>query len=435
MDRATVHRHEDLTFRHNVGSWRHGWLRLTPAYSMKLVDEIIARSDAERILDPFSGTGTTPTCAADLGRIGRGVDINPFLVWLGNTKTAHYTDDALTKAQSVLTWAINRTFERDAPAASVPPIHKIERWWSPNSIRFLCRLKGAIEQGSKEHSPERDLLLIIFCRTLIRLSNAAFNHQSMSFKDTDLSLLPDFEKHELFELTQNIGAEVLDSAAQNPSGSGEVVFGDARDLTSIFEEPFDLLVTSPPYANRMSYIRELRPYMYWLGYLSESREAGELDWQAIGGTWGVATSRVATWPLPAHFEVPKNLAGVLESIEAAHPKNGRTLSNYVAKYFYDIQQHVYSISSVMRPTGEIHYVVGNSTFYGNLVSTEQIYAEFMKHAGFSDVSVQTLRKRNSNKQLFEFMVSGRAAKKKRKKSASRPAVQAEGTYEATRPMP
>ena len=37
--------------------------------------------------------------------------------------------------------------------------------------------------------------------------------------------------------------------------------------------------------------------MYWLGYLEQPRDAGELDWQAIGGTWGAATSRVAAWEL------------------------------------------------------------------------------------------------------------------------------------------
>ena len=27
----------------------------------------------------------------------------------------------------------------------------------------------------------------------------------------------------------------------------------------------------------MSYIRELRPYMYWLGYLTDARQAGQMD--------------------------------------------------------------------------------------------------------------------------------------------------------------
>ena len=49
-------------------------------------------------------------------------------------------------------------------------------------MEFLRRLRGAIESLCGTETPERALLLIAFCRTLISLSNAAFNHQSMSFK-------------------------------------------------------------------------------------------------------------------------------------------------------------------------------------------------------------------------------------------------------------
>jgi len=77
---------------------------------------------------------------------------------------------------------------------------------------------------------------------------------------------------------------VLHGAKDNPYGSSKVVLGDARDLAQEADGLFDLVITSPPYANRMSYIRELRPYMYRLGYLDDGRDAGELDWSTIGGT-------------------------------------------------------------------------------------------------------------------------------------------------------
>ena len=67
--------------------------------------------------------------------------------------------------------------------AEPPPIYNIRRWWRPEALEFLCALKAGIEAESGEDSAERNLLLVAFCRTLIELSNAAFNHQSMSFKD------------------------------------------------------------------------------------------------------------------------------------------------------------------------------------------------------------------------------------------------------------
>ena len=52
---------ERFTFRGNLAGTRHGWLRLTPAYSVHFVRELLA--DATRgkgaVLDPFCGTGTT----------------------------------------------------------------------------------------------------------------------------------------------------------------------------------------------------------------------------------------------------------------------------------------------------------------------------------------------------------------------------------------
>ena len=157
----------------------------------------------------------------------------------------------------------------------------------------MCRLKAAIPRTAGSTGPASDLLRVAFCRTLIKLSNAAFNHQSMSFKDDSQHRL-DFDSEGGSTFLDDLRF-ILKGAAENPPAVALVVHGDARDLPSYLDARFDLVITSPPYANRMSYIRELRPYMYWLGYLTNGRDAGELDWLAIGGTWGVATSRLGDW--------------------------------------------------------------------------------------------------------------------------------------------
>ena len=111
-------------------------------------------------------------------------------------------------------------------------------------------------------------------------------------------------------------SHVLDGCTEKIHTSTEVVLQDARTLKTNDLGRFDLVVTSPPYANRMSYIRELRPYMYWLGFLHDAREAGELDWQAIGGTWGVATSRLNDWSASENYK-NKHLSLVVKTISQA----------------------------------------------------------------------------------------------------------------------
>jgi len=86
-----ITRRADLTYQHNTMNGRHGWLRLTPAYSVKVVDDIIRSwPEDSKVLDPFSGTATTPLCSSSPGHQSAAIDINPFLVWFGRAKLATY---------------------------------------------------------------------------------------------------------------------------------------------------------------------------------------------------------------------------------------------------------------------------------------------------------------------------------------------------------
>jgi len=413
--RESLRQRADYTHKFNAKTGRHGWLRLTPAYSVKIVEELISRCDKPvRVFDPFCGTATTGLSAAYHGHEAVTTDINPFLVWLGKAKTAHYTAADLAATRNACTRALGRVKREAVEPCPAPPIHKIERWWSGSALLFLRTLRAAIESVSDVGTSERTLLLIAFCRTVIGLSNAAFNHQSMSFKDDGQALLP------LGSDMAGMFAEdvrfVLGGAAENPQGGCEVILGDSRASASVVEGRFDRVITSPPYANRMSYIRELRPYMYWLGFLVNGRDAGELDWSAIGGTWGIATSRLIGWERNGDRLKNGLLEGALERIAHEDNTSGHILANYVAKYFDDMWAHFQGLPAVLEPGAEVHYVVGNSTFYKVLLSTEQIYAAMLKSLGFEGIECRPIRKRNSKKELIEFDVTARWPRVEKRRS-------------------
>lgn len=398
--RADLKQRADYTHKYNIQSGRHGWVRLTPAYSVKVVEEILSKYEKNgRVLDPFCGSGTTALCAARLGLPSATTDINPFLVWLAAAKTRQYSlaeIEATREATDLLLSGLGRLWE-PVPA---PPIHKIERWWSATSLDFLKGLKGGIDCIDTSPSA-RNLLLIAFCRTLIQLSNAAFNHQSMSFKEADSEADLAVDRKAVFRSAVEL---ILESCAEEIRGETAVHLQDARLLSPDRLGTFDLVITSPPYANRMSYIRELRPYMYWLGYLKEAREAGELDWQAIGGTWGVATSRLNDWSSVDDYR-SEHLTSVVYAISQAENKHAEVLSRYVHKYCEDIFAHLSTLSTVLNRGARVHYIIGNSTFYGTLVKVEEIYADMMRKVGFTEIDIRAIRKRNSKKELIEFDVS------------------------------
>lgn len=399
-----IGRRSELTFKHNRNRGRHGWLRLTPAYSVKAVQDILnTMGECRSVLDPFSGTGTTGLVCAEHGIECDLVEINPFLVWLGQAKTRNYTETDIRKAWKLAQAAVESQREADLDSLWVPPLHRIERWWSPNVLTSLARIFSGLQTCRNKSEPSGDLALIAFCRVAIEYSNAAFDHQSMSFRETPPDL---FAKDTFSAITSaflNTLKDVIASVREPLPEVVSVFRGDSRHLDNVVTRLYDCVITSPPYPNRISYVRELRPYMYWLGYLSNGHDAGELDWQAIGGTWGIATSRLGQWK-------PNDKATIFGDLDVLTERIGEKsplLANYVQRYFEDMLTHFSTLTRVLAPGARVHYIIGNVKFYDTLVPVEQIYANLMRECGFTNIRVETLRKRNSKKELFEYLVSAR----------------------------
>jgi hypothetical protein len=397
-----------LTFKGNLRSTRHGWLRLTPAYSVHLVGEILERVTVGdgMLLDPFCGTGTTALVCAERGIKAETTDINPFLVWLTRVKARRYAPGDVRAFEQLGSEAARVVSAGQSSEPWVPPLYRIDRWWDAPTLERLGRLMACIRR-EQARTPIRvtDLLKVAFCRAMIESAQVSFGHQSMSFKNTarmnskSVGAARDGVTNLWLAAVRAVSCSASSPIVRVP----RAVLCDARDLASRFApDHFACVITSPPYPNRMSYIRELRPYMYWLGYLGDGRAAGELDWQAIGGTWGCATSNVAKWVPARPVDIPfEGFSGLLARIAERSP----ILARYVHKYFHDMVQHCRSLFDVVRPGGSVHYIVGNSRFYDTVVPVEQIFARLFESAGFVETAVRKIRKRTSKKELFEFVVS------------------------------
>jgi DNA modification methylase len=405
----TVSSEARLTQKGNLKETRYGWLRLTPAFSVHLVNDLLDREPQAPgpTLDPFGGTGTTALVCAERGVPSYTADINPFLVWLTTVKTARYSADDVDELYRASVGVDAAIQNMDGQLEWFPSLHQIEKWWDTATLHALGRAMAHLK--ATEVSPKvSNLLLLAFCRTSIARASVSFGHQSMSFKrkkEGEKAL----SGRELVDLTSEAwtaAIRMIGGSAQSAiSRPPRVELCDARQLAGGFGDgQIGRVITSPPYPNRMSYVRELRPYMYWLGYLSDGRAAGELDWQAIGGTWGSATSNVGKWTPSETRHVPH--LGFDEILERISERSD-LLSRYVHKYFFDMLEHVAAVKKILVPGGSLHYIVGNSKFYDVLLPVEQIYAGMFEEAGFTDVKVETIRKRSSKRELFEFVVSAR----------------------------
>lgn len=401
--------HSDYTYKFNMQMGRHGWLRLTPAYSIKLVEEILkvnqlplfnTYSKSIKILDPFSGTATTGIVAAQHGYNCTLYDINPFLVWFGNVKSKNYDKDELDEIFHIIEHDLGNLDYLPLEECWIPPIAHIDRWWQTDTLTILANIRMYL--SSKWNEPTKDginnLLWITFARLCIETSAADFSHISVSFKTNTSNLSSEIIISMYLSLLKNI----MLSAKDDLPGSSSIIHGDSRYLLE--KESYDLLISSPPYPNRISYIRELRPYMYWLKFLTSGQEAGELDWLAIGGTWGVATSKLHTWT-PQSPYLPSQALEICSSIKNEESKNGLTMALYVHKFFDDMYLHLSNLREHLNDGASLNYILGNSTFYGHHVDTSSWIVDILSHLGYTNISSTTIRKRNSKSQLYEYLIS------------------------------
>lgn len=386
------------TFRGNLRASRHAWLRLTPAYSLHVVRELLGRRKASDlpVLDPFCGTGTTALACAELGVRCDTIELNPFLVWLARAKVRTYSRAELAKGERALERMTRAARSQRGARPWVPALHNIERWWEPETLAALGRAYAEIREL---RGPGADIARLAFCRALIQTSNASFRHQSMSFQKARTNTAP-----RVAEALEAAFFPIAKAAGEGLSARRQrVVPGDSRDAARLLgKQRYSMLITSPPYANRMSYIRELRPYMYWLGFLDDARSAGNLDWNAIGGTWGIATSNLMSWEAPRTRLALRGFSQLVARIHDESP----LLARYVERYAHDMSRHLASVSRVIAPGGTVHYIVGNSKFYDVVVPVEKLFAAELRALGFSRVKIDVLRKRTSKPELFEFAVSG-----------------------------
>jgi DNA modification methylase len=398
---SMIKQNAEYTFKYNMSFGRHGWLRLTPAYSVKLVDEILGLYDNSNltVLDPFSGTGTTGLVAAKHGYNAVLNDINPFLVWFANQKTRNYTSVERKKILEAFKNIIENTDNYIHKSNWQPNIFKIDKWWNSETLNILSGIRASIAEiiGEPCSNSIYSLIWVAFCRIIIETSSASFSHVSMSFKGNPFK----YEKEYILDLFSRIMEFIVNSTNDVIAGNISIINTDSKILQGV--NNIDLVITSPPYPNRISYIRELRPYMYWLKFIESTTDSSEIDWNCIGGTWGAATSKLFSWKPEININFA-NLNETVDSIEKTNQKNSKLMSIYVHKYFYDIYTHINKLYSLLNNRADIYYIIGNSTFFNIDVDSDLLYKHIFEIAGFSNIQSKIIRKRNCNKKLYEYCI-------------------------------
>ena len=151
----------------------------------------------------------------------------------------------------------------------------------------------------------------------------------------------------------------------------ELHHADARELP-LADEAVDLVITSPPYANAIDYMRAHKFSLVWFG-----EPISKLS--ALRATYiGSENSRGAI-----AADLPAGAARCVSHLAQRDPRTGRVLQ----KYLVEMRAALSEIYRVLRAGTTAGIVVGPSTMRGIRVQTQQHLAEISTQLGFDVVGI------------------------------------------------
>ena len=337
----------------------------------------------DTVLDPMCGSGITLLEGWAAVRSVVGVDLDPLARRQAKARTTALDDAEVLEAGQA---ALRRTADlmaglgpqRDpleAVKAFMDPATRefLDYWFFPETQHELACLTLAIREESDEDL--RNLLEVIFSATIVTKSGGVSRARDLAH--TRPHRVSDKVPRNPIPLFANLverAAGAYGSINRDAVGECRIVDGDARSLP-LPDCSVDLIVTSPPYANALDYMRAHKFSLAWLGdpipSLTQLRRA------YIGSEASGNQAATSVDSLPAKVEA------VVERVGEADATKSRILR----RYFADMSASISEMQRVLRPGSAAVIVVGPSTMRGILVPTHECLANLATQAGLDVVAV------------------------------------------------
>jgi hypothetical protein len=266
---------------------------------------------------------------------------------------------------------------------SAASLEFINYWFAKQSQRELMALLLAIE---REHStpPLLDFLKVVFSSIIITKSGGV--SRAYDLAHTRPHLLegkPYKDAIKVFEARLNKSAALL---SQLPSNGKDVEIQqyDCRRRLPLADDSVQLIVTSPPYANAIDYMRAHKFSLVWFGEDIDSLST--LRSTYIGSEKTVQADTLG---------LPGSVCRVIQELETADNKKSRVL----AKYFTDMRLALYEMFRVLEPGRCCIVVVGPSTMRGQTIKTHELLGDIGSEIGFATVEIAE-RKLDRNRRML-----------------------------------
>ena len=257
------------------------WYPYLEGYSTQFVEAILEKyaPNAQNILDPFAGTGTTAFTASQLNKTAYFCEINPVLQFLSLTKIK--ARRLKSSQRSVLVQALAEAKDSIKELEKSPRNHILHETYEAtfdDSLFFdapvydkVLRTRSWIDEVVLDNPILADLITVAVLSALVPASRMkrSGDLRYKTAKELERQTVPLIEG-----ICQNIDQIVHDIRNDVDGLKTEplLICENARSLDNISPLGIDTVITSPPYVNGTNYFRNTKIELWFLRCLKEKKD-------------------------------------------------------------------------------------------------------------------------------------------------------------------
>ena len=372
------------------------WYPYLEGYSTQFVESILERyvPNAQTVLDPFAGTGTTAFTASQLNKIAYFCEINPVLQFMCLTKIQ--VRRLKSSQRFSLAKALARTKVSLKELEKYPQnytLHEAYLQTFGDSLFFddlvydqVLRIRSWIDEVALENPILADLIMVATLSALVPASRMK-RSGDLRYK-TEIEL--ERQTVPLVEgIRQNINQMVHDIQNDIDGLKTEplLICENARSLGSISPLSIDAVITSPPYVNGTNYFRNTKIELWFLRCLKEKKDL--TSFRAAALTAGINDVTFSKTPTLFHPDVEKIVSKLEQNAYDSR------IPRMIASYFCEMTEVFRSIRPHLTPEATIAIDIGDSCYAGIHVPVDRLLSACLEELGLVQEDSVTLRKRKS----------------------------------------
>ena len=374
----------------------HRLFRYPARFHPPVVAELLERYTlpGQRILDPFSGSGTTMIEAAARKRAAIGADVDPVAALISRAKATPLSPSRLTRSLDLLVKRLIKWRRTDSECEDLkfsdialedfhhaiapfdlPAIPNLHHWFRRYVIVDLLRIRHEIEKLDAPASHRR-FLLLCFASIIRAASNA--DPVPVSGLEVTAHMLQLEAKGRIVNTFALLDRALERSIAAMEEYSTTVAWPvhvsvlntDVSKLARYIRVPVDAVLTSPPYHGAVDYYRRHQLEMFWLRLTKSQQERLSLLQQYIG-----RPHLALSHPYVALEELKSPSA---RRVYSQMLRVSRVRAAAFKHYCVSMTKAFTELAKLLTPGAPALFVVGHSTWNNTSLNTSDLFVELAK---------------------------------------------------------